>query len=74
MEHEEAIELCDSILSKCETLSDIEAAQDFAGSVSEKVNSMKEWISNNQKVTDKMSVSLSNMDSGCDKWLSRSND
>ena len=67
---EEALELCDEILEMTEELADNERAEEFAASVTEKVTSMKKWIEDNKRVTDKMTTSLGNMKAGCEKWLS----
>jgi len=67
MDYEEAIELCDDILSSLEDLP--EHAEDFSDSVHEKVTSMRDWIDENERVTDKMISALENIQSGVSKWL-----
>lgn len=67
MDYEEAIELCDEILASLEDLP--EQAEDFSDSVYEKVTSMRVWIEENERVTDKMISALENIQAGVSKWL-----
>lgn len=64
-----ALNLCREIVEKCGKLSDRPEAAEFAASVSEKATSMGEWISSNNRVTEKMMTALENMKTGTDKWL-----
>jgi hypothetical protein len=64
---EEALELCDDILIDLDELPD--AADEFAESVREKVESMSEWIQEHDKVTPKMVKALKNMKDGVARWL-----
>lgn len=67
MTWEEAAELCDEILEKLHELPD--RAEEFKESVEGKVESMKEWILEHEKVTDKQADSLENMMAGAERWL-----
>lgn len=48
-----------------------EAAEDFASSVQEKLESMHEWIANNSHVTPAQAVAIGSMRAGIQKWLDR---
>lgn len=63
----EAVEQCDRILEACEDVP--ERAEDFATSVMEKVESMREWIVKHDRVTPKIAASLENMESAIDRCL-----
>jgi len=67
MDHEEAIEYADEILSDLDNLP--ERAEEFAESVREKVEGMKDWMEEHQAVTEKMVAALQNIRGGVDKWL-----
>ena len=67
MDWEEALELCEEIE---DLLGDLpERAEDFAQSVGEKVDSMREWIEENEHVTEKMVDALENMKEGSERWM-----
>jgi hypothetical protein len=72
LEMEDGLDLCDEILELIEELPD--AASDFGESIKDKVESMREWIEENETVTPKMYTALENMKAGCAKWLERSDD
>lgn len=66
----EAIELCDEIIGKCETvIEENPRGEEFATSVLTKVESMKEFIESSGRVSDKQITSLENMDGGISKWI-----
>lgn len=67
---EAALVLCRDILARVEFL-DSEAAEDFRESLTEKVQSMQEWIEKEAHVTEKMMAALENMSNGVSKWESR---
>jgi len=67
MSYEEAMELADDILSDLDDIP--ERGEEFADSVREKVESMRIWIEENEKVTPLMIVALENMRQGVDRWL-----
>lgn len=67
MDYQEAVELCNDILTLCDDLP--ERAAEFGESITNKVLEMKEWISVRQHVTGNMIDSLENMKSGVEKWL-----
>jgi hypothetical protein len=64
---EEALALCEEIRELLPDLSD--RADDFATSVEEKVDSIAEWIADNEHVTDPQWTALENMKAGCERWL-----
>ena len=45
-----------------------EAAEDFACSVQEKLESMATWIEENEHVTEAQSTAIQNMINGIEKW------
>jgi hypothetical protein len=65
----EAIEQCERIMEKIHDVP--EAGEDFAASVSEKVDSIWQWIEEHGRVTPKQQEALDNMESGLDRWLER---
>lgn len=67
MDYEDAIELADEILAMCEDLP--ERAEDFRDSIETKVKDMREWIEENQYVTERMATALENMHGGVTAWL-----
>lgn len=72
MDADDAIELCDEILGMIEDDIDEEAYDrgfDFFSSVEEKVESMKIWIEENDKVTPKMVKALEGMRDGVARWI-----
>lgn len=71
MNVEQAIDLCESILSDLEQLSDVEAAEEFSDSVAEKVNGIKETIERRQDVTANQERALNNMNEGVQRWLDK---
>jgi spore coat protein CotH len=64
-----ALAFCDELLEDVEDLP--EAAEDFAADVSEKVESMREWIDANSRCTERMAEALLNMRRGADRWVGR---
>lgn len=64
---EEALEFCAKLLEDLEDLP--ERAEGFASSVSEKVESIQEWIDTESRCTGKMAESLIRMREGTDKWM-----
>lgn len=69
MEYADALELADDILADLDELP--ERAEDFRDSVREKVEGMRDWILENEAVTEKMETALENMKTGVDRWLRR---
>lgn len=63
----DALDLCDEIL---ENLDDIPVAgEEFADSVREGVESVREWIGTHDAVTDKQATALENWAEGVGRWL-----
>ncbi len=62
---EETITMCDELLEANPN------AEEFATSVKEKVTAMLEWMTKNNRVTEKMISSIANMHSGTQKWHAR---
>lgn len=69
MTPEEAIDLIDEILARVYELPD--AGVDFGRSVQEKLESMAEWIDENQHVTPRQLKAIKNMGQGVERWLER---
>lgn len=67
MDAYDAVVFCDDILNMLYELP--EKANDFAEEVKEKVESMKDWIEENDTVTDAQIVALNNIKRGVEKWL-----
>lgn len=67
LDWEAAIEQCDRIFDKCEEVP--ERGEDFAYSVMEKVESIRESIEKSERVTQGQLTALENMESGVDRWL-----
>ena len=67
MDYEDRLEQCDRILEMCAEIGD--DGREFADSVTEKVESMADWIEQNQRSTEKMDDALDNMEAACQKWL-----
>lgn len=61
----EWLAICDRILEECEDVP--ERAEDFAISVSEKIESMACWIENNNRITPAMKQAIENMDEAIGK-------
>ena len=59
---QEWIDTCDDILNDCEDVP--EHAEDFALSVSENVEDMRDWIIKNRRVTEGMKTAIGNMRDG----------
>lgn len=59
---EEIISMCDELLESNPN------AEEFATGVKEKTASMLEWMTKNNRVTEKMVKSIANMHSGTTKW------
>jgi hypothetical protein len=57
---QEWLDTCNRILEECEDVP--ERAEDFAMSVSERIESMAEWIEENRRITPKMIAAIENMD------------
>ena len=69
MDYKEAIELIDGLLDDLDEIP--ESGEDFAESVRDKITSMREWIEDKERVTEKMETALMNMQGGINKWLHR---
>lgn len=67
---EAAVEQCDDLLAACLDLPS--RAEDFAFSVREKVESIRDWIVEHEHVTEAQLSALDNMNGGVDRWLERS--
>lgn len=63
----EALDQCDHILELCDEVPT--KGEDFAESVREKVESIAEWIRENEHVTDAQKESLDNMERGVSRWI-----
>ena len=63
---EEALELCDQILSDCVDIP--EGGENYASSVEQTVSDIRAWIDENQHVTKKQLKALNNMAEGLSKW------
>ncbi len=63
----EAVEQCDRILRDCEDVP--ERGEDFASSIMEKVESIRDWIVKHDNVTEKQLDSLDNMESAVGRWI-----
>lgn len=68
-EFKDAVKLCDEILASLADLPDSETAQNFSESVESKVTDMKQWIEENETVTEKQMSALENMNRGVQKWI-----
>lgn len=66
---DEALDQCDRIADLCEQVP--ERGEDFASSVLEKVESIRDWIEENDHVTEKQLKSLENMEAGVLRWVER---
>lgn len=64
---EEALALCEEIRELLPDLPD--AADDFATSIKEKIDSIAEWIADREHVTPAQLSALENMKAGCERWL-----
>ena len=62
----EAVQLCDKILEDIEELP--EQAEEFGEGVSEKVNGIKAWVTEQEYVTPKQMDALNNFERGVSKW------
>ena len=58
---------CLALLARCEELP--ERAEDFAGSIIEKVEGMAEWAEENEHATEAMRHALENMADAVERWL-----
>jgi len=63
------LDQCDEILSAIDDLPD--RAADFAASVQEKVESIRDWIEAQETVTSAQCAALDNMERGVHAWLER---
>ena len=69
----------DKALDQCETIIELidnevpdhawDTSPDFFESIREKVNSMSEWIEENEHITPRMQKSLDGMEQGVRKWI-----
>ena len=50
-------------------IAEVDAARDFATSVKEKLESMREFILDHKWFTSKQKQAIDNMSSGVDKWI-----
>lgn len=64
---EKFVEMCRGVLDLCEELP--ERAEDFRGSVEEKVQDMMNWAEENEHVTDKMVRAVENTEAAIGRWL-----
>jgi hypothetical protein len=63
---QDALKQCDTII---ELLDDVPAeGEDFADSVREKTESIRDWIERNKEVTSKQQQALDNMQAGAERW------
>ena len=60
---------CDSLIRMCEDVP--ERGADFASSVQERVEGMRQWAEENRHVTEKMEAALTRMTDGVAKWMPR---
>lgn len=67
MEATDAIDLCERILTDIDEIP--ERGWDFAESVREKVEGIKDWVLEHDTVTEPQADSLKNMEEGVGKWL-----
>jgi len=65
--YQEGIHIAESILEDIPSIP--EEGEEFAESVEEKVQSMREWMEEKEWVTPAMAAALRNMREGVDKWL-----
>ena len=70
-DRESIITQCDRILGLCDEIP--EEGADFASSVSEKVESIRDWAESGKPVTEKQLDALENMERGARNWVDRSN-
>lgn len=63
----QAVEQCDRIIEKCDEVPF--DAIDFADSVRDRAKSIRSWIEDNGRVTDRQQSALDNMETGVDRWL-----
>lgn len=66
---EDAVKQCEHILELCAQVGG--AGRAFAESVSEKVESIAETITQRQSVTEGQQLALGNMQRGVEKWIRR---
>jgi hypothetical protein len=64
-EIQEWVTRCENILDDCDDVP--ERAEDFAVSVSEKIESMAQWIADNRRITPAMIEAIENMDQALQK-------
>lgn len=57
------------VLDEVESTNQSDSALDFCDSVRTKVLSMMDWVKKNNRVSEKMEQSVSNMISGANKWI-----
>ena len=62
---QEALDLSDDILIE----PSLSKGHGFAEAVQTKVEKMKDWATDNERVTDKMINALSNIKNGLEKWM-----
>lgn len=63
----EVIDYCEETLNLIADLPD--EADDFAFSVEKKITSIRDWVSEHKRFTEKQVKALENMRSGIEKWL-----
>ena len=63
---EDWMDTIEGILDEAEDLP--ERAEDFAVSVIEKLESMLEWVQENQHITEKQIDAIRNMEAGVSRW------
>ena len=64
---DEVLEQCDNILASCDEIP--EEGEEFTLSVSEKVESIRDWCKAHGGVTEAQQQALDNMEAGVDRWL-----
>jgi hypothetical protein len=76
MDLDEALELCEEIITMIDEDRDLEEAQErndrcmaFCESVREKVSDMSETIEDRGRVTEGQATALENMKAGLDRWI-----
>lgn len=62
-------EFCDELIERCAAVP--EAGEEFASGIRERTMSMREWIVDNNTITDKQKIALRNMAGGIDRWIER---
>ena len=71
VDYDEAIALCDEATTLCNTLLEEGVSVEgemFVGNVSERIESMQDWIETNTQCTEKQFQALQNMIHGLKEW------